>query len=77
VTYNPQMENDETLQEFMQILGRIKTLLGEATISDGASIDLDAAVEQLRESGNNKDADELATLCKRADELKAQQQANS
>ncbi|RLA27303.1 MAG: hypothetical protein DRQ63_06200 [Gammaproteobacteria bacterium] len=71
------MENDETLQEFMQILGRIKTLLGEATISDGASIDLDAAVEQLRESGNNKDADELATLCKRADELKAQQQANS
>jgi len=77
VTYNPQMENDETLQEFMQILGRIKTLLGEATISDGASIDLDAAVEQLRESGNNKDADELATLCKRADELKAQQQTNS
>ena len=77
MTYNPQMENDETLQEFMQILGRIKTLLGEATISDGASIDLDAAVEQLRESGNNKDADELATLCKRADELKAQQQANS
>jgi len=77
VTYNPRMENDEALQEFMQILGRIRTLLGEATISDGAGIDLDAAVEQLRESGNNKDADELAALCERADELKAQQQANS
>jgi hypothetical protein len=71
------MNNDEALEEFIQILGRIRTLLGEATISDGASIDLDAAVEQLRESGNDTDADELAALCKRADELKAQQQANS
>ena len=71
------MDNDEALQEFMQILARIKTLLGEATISDGAGIDLDAAVEQLRESGNNNDADELARLCKRADELKALQQAKT
>ena len=71
------MDNDEALQEFIQVLGRIRTLLGDATISDGASVDLDAAVEQLRESGNNKDADELATLCKRANELKAQQQAKT
>ena len=77
MTYNLQMDNDEALQEFIQVLGRIRTLLGDATISDGASVDLDAAVEQLRESGNNKDADELATLCKRADELKAQQQSKT
>jgi len=71
------MDNDEALQEFIDLLGRIRTLLGDATISDGAGIDLDAAVEQLRESGKNQDADELAALCKRADELKAQQQAKS
>jgi len=71
------MNNDEALQEFIEILKRIRTLLGDASISDGAGIDLDAAVEQLRESGNNMDADELAALCKRADELKAQQRSNS
>jgi hypothetical protein len=75
--YNPQMDNDETLEEFVQILGRIKGLVGEAAISDDKGIDLVDAVQRLRLSGNDEDADELAMLCERADELKAQHQAKS
>ena len=71
------MEKDETLEEFVQILGRIKDLLGEETLPSDTGIDLVDAVEQLRQSGNDKDADELAELLKRAEELKAQQQQKS
>ena len=71
------MDKDETLQEFVQILGRIKDLVGESTLLGNEEIDLAEAVERLRQSGNNEDADELAGLCKRADELKAQRQAKS
>ena len=71
------MDKDETLHEFVEILGRIKDLLGESMLSADEDVDLVAAVEHLRHSGNNKDADELAGLCKRADELKAQHRAIS
>ncbi len=71
------MERDEKLDEFVEILGRIKDLIGDATTSDGEGIDLASAVEQLRLSEKNEDADELAELIKRADELKAQHQAKS
>ena len=74
VNYNLCMAADETLDEFVQILGRIKDLVGEATISDDDGIDLAEAIERLRLSGNNKGADELAELIERADELKAQHQ---
>jgi len=77
VTYNLQMDYDETLEEFVQILGRIKDLAGEATISDDEGIDLVETIQRLRLSGNDKDADELAKLIERADELKAQHQAKS
>ena len=68
------MDNDETLEEFVQILGRIKELVGEAKISGDEAFDLVKAIEQLRQSGNGTDADELAALVERADQLKAQHQ---
>ena len=77
MTYNRQMDNDDKLEEFVQILGRIKDLLGDVTTSDDEDIDLVEAIEQLRLSGNNTDADELAELIERADELKAQHQAKT
>ena len=77
MTYNPLMEKDETLEEFVQILGRIQELVGEATISNDEGFDLVETIEQLRKSGNNDDADELAELIERADELKALQLAKS
>ena len=75
--YNLQMDKDETLQEFIQILGRIKDLLGESMSSGDEDIDLQEAVERLRQSGNSEDAEELAELCKRANELKAQHRAKT
>ncbi len=77
MTYNPQMEKDEKFEEFVQILGRIGELVGEESMSDGIGIDLVDVVEQLRQSGDDKDADELNELLKRAEELKAEQQAKS
>ena len=77
MTYNSKMDNDETLNEFVQILGRIADLIGSASISDDKGADLDEAIRQLRLSGNDKDADQLAELLKRANELKAQHQAKS
>ena len=77
MAYNSQMEKDEALEEFVQILGRIKDLLGEATTSDDAGFDLAEAIKQLRLSGKNDDADELAALLERAEELKEQHQARS
>jgi len=77
VTYNPQMDEDEKLEEFVQILGRIRDLVGEEPMTGGTGIDLLDIVEQLRQSGDDKDADELTELLKRAEELKAQQQAES
>ncbi len=71
------MNKDETLEEFVQILGRIKELVGEAKISTDEGIDLVKAIEQLRQSGNDTDADELAALFERADELKSQHQPNA
>ena len=71
------MDNDDTLREFLQILGRIKDLVGEVTISDDAGVDLAGTIQQLRLSGNSEGADELTELVKRADELKAQHQAKS
>jgi len=71
------MEHDETLIEFVQILGRIKVLLGDTADSDDEELDLSRAIERLRRSGNDKDADELGELIRRADELKAQHQAES
>jgi len=71
------MEKDEKLEEFVQILGRIRELVGEESMSGGTGIDLIDIVEQLRQSGDDKDADELNELLKRAEELKAEQQAKS
>lgn len=77
MTYNPQMEKDEKLEEFVQILGRIRDMVGEESMSGGTGIDLIDIVEQLRQSGDDKDADELNELLKRAEELKAEHQAKS
>lgn len=77
MTYNPQMETDKTLDEFVQILGRIKELIGDVAIEDDEGLDLTKAIERLRLSDNNDDADELAELVERADELKAQHQVKS
>jgi len=77
VAYNLCMDSDATLGEFIKILGRIKELTGEATNADDNGIELAAAIERLRESGSNKEADELAELVKRADELQAQHQPKS
>ena len=74
MAYNLPMDNDDTLREFLQILGRIADLAGEALMSDDEEIDLVEAVHKLRQSGNDKDAGELAELVQRADELKAQHQ---
>ncbi len=71
------MEKDEKLEEFVQILGRIKDLVGEESMSDGIGIDLVDVVEQWRQSENDTDADELGELIKRAEELKAQHKADS
>jgi hypothetical protein len=71
------MENDDTLSEFLRILGRIKELVGEAPMLCDNGIDLDESMQRLRQSGNNDDADELADLIQRADEIKAQQLAKS
>jgi len=68
------MDNDQTLRDFLQILGRIADLAGEALMSDDDEIDLAKTVQNLRQSGNDKDADELAELVQRADELRAQHQ---
>jgi hypothetical protein len=35
------MDKDETLDEFVQILGRIADLMGSATVSDDESANLD------------------------------------
>jgi len=51
VTYNSQMDKDEKLEEFVQILGRIRDLVGEEPMTGGTSIDLVDIVEQLRQSG--------------------------
>ncbi len=75
MTYNPSMENDKTLEEFVQILGRIRELVGEGSMSGGTGIDLIDIVEQMRQSGDGKEADELAELIERAEELKALHQA--
>ncbi len=77
MTYNLCMDKDETLDEFVQILGRIADLMGAATVSDDKDVDLDEAIEQMRLAGNDEGADELAELVQRADELKAQHQAKS
>ncbi len=71
------MENDEKLEEFVQILGRIRDLVGEDAMSGNTGIDLVDFVEQLRLSKNDGDADELAELIDRAEALKAQHQAGS
>ncbi len=71
------MENDETLEEFVQILGRIKDLLGETAIADDEGFDLARTIEQMRLTGNNDDADEIAELLERAEALKALHQAES
>jgi hypothetical protein len=70
------MENDEKLEEFVRILGRIRDLVGDEAMSDSTGIDLVDIVEQLRLSKNDKDADELAELINRAEALKMQHQAN-
>ena len=75
--YNLCMDKDETLDEFVQILGRIADLMEAASMSDDKDIDLDKAIEKLRLSGNDDGADELAELVQRAEELKAQHQAKS
>ena len=77
MTYNPQMDKDEKLEEFVQILSRIRELVGEEPMTGGTGIDLVDIVEQLRQSGDDKDADELTELLKRAEELKAEHQAES
>ncbi len=69
--------DDEKLEEFVQILGRIRDLVGEDAMSGNTGIDLVDFVEQLRLSENDGDADELAELINRAEALKAQHQAGS
>ena len=76
VTYNTLMDKDETLEEFVQILGRIQKLIEDETTADGNGLDLVEAINQLRQSGKDEIADELAGLVERADELKTLQQAN-
>jgi len=71
------MDKDEKLEEFVQILSRIRDLVGEEPMTGGTGIDLIDIVEQLRQSGDDKDADELSELLKRAEELKAEHQAES
>ena len=44
MTYNLCMDKDETLDEFVQILGRIADLMGAATVSDDNEVDLDKAI---------------------------------
>jgi hypothetical protein len=77
VTYNRHMKTDETLEEFVQILGRIRGLVGEESMSGNTGIDLVDVVEQMRQSGDDEDADALAQLVKRAEELKALHRANA
>lgn len=69
------MDKDESLEEFVQILGRIRELTAQATTADDNGLNLDDVVKQLRLDGENDDADELAELIERADALKAQQKA--
>jgi len=69
------MDKDESLEEFVQILGRIRELTAQATPADDNGPDLDDVVKQLRLDVEIDDADELAELIERADALKAQQQA--
>ena len=76
MAYNRHMDSDDTLTEFLQILGRINELVGETSNAGDDGIDLQTTIKQLRESGNNEDADELTELVGRAEELKALQQAN-
>jgi hypothetical protein len=71
VTDNLQTENEKTLEEFIQILGRIAELVGENTTSDDDDVDLVDAIQRLRLSGNTTDADELEELFQRAEDLKA------
>lgn len=75
--YNARMDKDEKLEEFVQILGRIQKLIEEETVADDNGLDLIEAIKQLRKSGKDDVADELAGLVERADELKTQQQAYS
>ena len=77
MTDNLQKGHDETLVEFVRILGRIAELVGDATNSDNEDIDLVEAIQRLRQSGNSEDADELAELFQRAEELKALHQVKS
>jgi hypothetical protein len=77
VTDNLQKDHDETLVEFVRILGRIAELTGDATDPDNEDIDLVEAIQRLRQSGNSEDADELAELFQRAEELKALHQVKS
>ena len=77
MTDNLQKDHDETLVEFVRILGRIAELVGDATNSDNEDIDLVEAIQRLRQSGNSEDADELAELFQRAEELKALHQVES
>lgn len=71
------MQNDATLVEFVQILGRINELVRDSTSTNDEDFDLPAAIDRLRLSGKNDDADELSELCERADALKANHQATS
>ena len=71
MTDNVQTENEKTLEEFIQILGRIAELVGENTTSDDDDVDLVDAIQRLRLSGNSTGADELEELFQRAEDLKA------
>ncbi len=77
MTDDLQKDHDETLVEFVRILGRIAELVGDATESDNEDIDLVEAIKRLRQSGNSEDADELAELFQRAEDLKALHKAKS
>ena len=77
MTDNLQKDQDETLVEFVRILGRIAELVGDARESDNEDIDLVEAIKRLRHSGKSEDADELAELFQRAEDLKALHKAKS
>jgi len=71
------MDDDTKLKEFLGVLGRIKDLLEEVSISDDEDLDLDKGIEQLRQSGKDKEADQLAGLIEQAENMKAEHQAEA
>lgn len=61
----------DKLDELVTISTRVADLMDEASFSDDENIDTVEAIKRLRLSGANEDADELAELFQRIDEMKS------